>query len=90
MIQKVDNKRTAVYTGVGLGVGAVAGGISGYLSNPHLKKGIVTDEFVSSYCDKEVTDELELMLKKSKQIKQISETGSIDNIPDSVLRSLWL
>lgn len=88
MIQKVDNKRTAVYTGVGLGVGAVAGGISGYLSNPHLKKGIVTDEFVSSYCDKEVTDELELMLKKSKQIKQISETGSIDNIPDDVLKDI--
>lgn len=28
------------------------------------------------------------MLKKSKQIKQISETGSIDNIPDDVLKDI--
>ncbi len=88
MIQPVDNKRTVVYTGAGLGLGVVAGGIGGYLSNPHLKKGLVTDEFVSSYLDKEVHDDIELMTKKSKQLKQIAETGSIDNIPDDVLKEI--
>ena len=88
MFQKVDSKKTLIYTGIGLSTGVVTGGIGGYLSKPYMKNGLVTDEFVSSYIDMGVKEDLKDMSKKSKILKQIAETGSVKDVPDRMFKDL--
>lgn len=87
MIQPVNNN-TAIYAGAGLGVGLAGGATYGYLSKPFLKNGEVTDKFVTQYSDRVVKDDLKWCEKITNHLKKISETGSIESIPDEFLKDI--
>lgn len=87
MIQPVNNN-TGLYAGAGLGAGLVGGAAYGYFSKPFLKSGEVTDTFVAKYADTVIKEEIKEALTITKHLKKILDTGSIDEIPEDILKEI--
>lgn len=86
-IDKTNNlqssqKRQMVYTAAGIGAGAVAGGAFGYLQKPWIKDGEVTDAFIKNVNKNDNKLQLKELKKIFEDLKQIAETGNIDNIQE--------